>query len=92
MRSIWPATIVVCLALALEFAPHRVRAQSANAEPVQHEFIIVNFKTESGAVLPEAHVLYGTYGQLNAAGDNAVLLPSHYMADMRGYGFVIGPG
>ena len=43
-------------------------------------------------MLPEARVVYGTYGQLNAAGDNAVLLPSHYMAEMHGYGFVIGPG
>jgi homoserine O-acetyltransferase/O-succinyltransferase len=62
------------------------------AEPIQHEFVIKNFKTESGTVLPEAKVVYGTYGKLNAKGDNAILLPSHYMADMHGYGFVIGPG
>jgi homoserine O-acetyltransferase len=43
-------------------------------------------------VLPEAKIVYGTYGTLNAAGDNAILLPSHYMAKMNGYGFVIGPG
>ncbi|MGB8839554.1 MAG: alpha/beta fold hydrolase, partial [Aliidongia sp.] len=61
-------------------------------EPIQHEFIIENFKTEGGAVLPQAHIVYGTYGQLNAAGDNAVLLPSHYMADMHGYEWLIGPG
>ena len=74
--------------------------QSANAdaagappkEPVQHEFVIKNFKTESGAMLPEARIIYGTYGKLNAKGDNAVLLPSHYMADMNGYEFLIGPG
>jgi homoserine O-acetyltransferase len=67
-------------------------AQGAESEPTQHEFVIDNFKTESGTVLPQARVVYGTYGQLNAAGDNAVLLPSHYMAEMHGYGFVIGPG
>src|SRR5271155_3321653 len=67
-------------------------AQGAETEPTQHEFVIDNFKTESGTVLPQARVVYGTYGQLNAAGDNAVLLPSHYMAEMHGYGFVIGPG
>jgi len=68
-------------------------AQNAEPElkPVQHEFVIKNFKTESGVVLPEAHVVYGTFGTLNASGDNAVLLPSHYMADMNGYGWVIGP-
>ena len=31
--------------------------------------------------LPKAGVVYGTYGTLNAARDNAVLLPSHYMAE-----------
>ena len=25
--------------------------------PVRHEFVIKNFKTESGVVLPEAHVV-----------------------------------
>src|SRR5271155_601518 len=65
-------------------------AQGAEAEPAQHEFVIDNFKTESGTVLPEARVVYGTYGQLNAAGDNAVLLPSHYMAKLTGYEWLMG--
>jgi homoserine O-acetyltransferase/O-succinyltransferase len=60
--------------------------------PVRHEFVIKNFKTESGAVLPEAHVVYGTYGHLNAARDNAILLPSHYMAKLTGYEWLMGPG
>ena len=55
-------------------------------------FVIRNFRTESGVVLPEARVVYGTYGHLNAAHDNAVLLPSHYMANHRGYEWLIGPG
>src|SRR6267154_3792919 len=58
----------------------------------RHEFVISNFHTESGVTLPEAHVVYGTYGHLNAAKDNAVLLPSHYMATFRGYEWLIGPG
>ena len=61
-------------------------------EPVEHTFIIRNFHTESGVILPEAKIVYGTYGHLNAAGDNAILLPSHYMADMHGYEWLIGPG
>ena len=65
---------------------------AAPQEPVQHEFVIKSFKTEGGVVLPEAKIVYGTYGTLNAAGDNAVLLPSHYMAEMHGYGWLIGPG
>src|ERR1700692_3194130 len=60
--------------------------------PVRHEFVIKNFKTESGVVLPEARVVYGTYGHLNAARDNAILLPSHYMAKLNGYEWLMGPG
>jgi len=67
-------------------------AAHAQKEPVEHTFVIHNFHSENGAVLPEAKIVYGTYGHLNAAGDNAVLLPSHYMADMRGYDWLIGPG
>jgi homoserine O-acetyltransferase len=58
----------------------------------QHEFVIHDFRTESGVTLPEAKVIYGTYGQLNAARDNAVLLPSHYMANFHGYEWLIGDG
>ena len=58
----------------------------------RHEFVISNFRTESGVILPQAHIVYGTYGHLNAAKDNAVLLPSHYMANYHGYEWLIGPG
>jgi len=57
--------------------------------PGRHEFTISNFETESGAVLPQAHIVYGTYGTLNAARDNAVLLPAHYMAELDGYEWLI---
>jgi homoserine O-acetyltransferase len=59
-------------------------------KPAVHEFVIANFKTESGVTLPQAKVVYGTYGHLNAAHDNVVLVPSHYMADHRGYEWLIG--
>jgi homoserine O-acetyltransferase/O-succinyltransferase len=61
-------------------------------KPVRHEFVIRNFKTESGVTLPEARVVYGTYGHLNAAHDNVILLPSHYMAKLDGYEWLMGPG
>ena len=73
---------------ALVAAP--VTAQTV--DPVRHELEIRAFRTEGGIVLPEARLVYGTYGTLDAAGDNAVLLPSHYMADLTGYRFLIGPG
>ncbi len=57
----------------------------------RHEFLIKDFKTESGVTLPEARIVYATYGKLNAAKDNAVLLPSHYMANYHGYEWLIGP-
>ncbi|HEX3880670.1 MAG TPA: alpha/beta fold hydrolase [Bryobacteraceae bacterium] len=77
---------------ALLFAPALFGQTAPNpvGAPERHEFVISNFKTESGVVLPQAHVIYGTYGQLNAARDNAILMPSHYMANMRGYEWLIG--
>jgi homoserine O-acetyltransferase len=54
--------------------------------------VIADFHTESGATLPKARIVYGTYGHLNADHSNAVLLPSHYMANLRGYEWLIGPG
>jgi homoserine O-acetyltransferase/O-succinyltransferase len=57
-----------------------------------HEFVIANFRTEGGVTLPVARISYGTYGHLNAARDNVVLLPSHYMADSHGYEWLIGSG
>ncbi|HKR97589.1 MAG TPA: alpha/beta fold hydrolase [Candidatus Angelobacter sp.] len=59
-------------------------------QPEIHEFVINNFKTESGVTLPQAKVEYCTYGHINAAHDNIVLLPSHYMADCHGYEWLIG--
>jgi homoserine O-acetyltransferase len=63
------------------------------ADPFDHRtFVIKDFRTESGVTLPEARVVYGTLGKLNAAHDNAVLLPSHYMATHHGYGWLVGEG
>jgi homoserine O-acetyltransferase len=58
----------------------------------QHEFVIKDFATESGVTLPEVKIVYGTYGTLNAAKDNVVLVPSHYMATWHGYEWLIGKG
>ena len=66
-------------------------AANRPAPPVErHEFVISNFRTESGVTMPQVRVVYGTYGHLNAARDNAVLLPSHYMANLHGYEWLIG--
>jgi homoserine O-acetyltransferase/O-succinyltransferase len=74
-----------------ETQKERAAAEQPKAQGERHEFVITNFKTESGVTLPKALVVYGTYGHLNAAKDNVVLLPSHYMADFHGYEWLIGP-
>ena len=76
-------------------APTGASAQGApqRADRAEHHtFVIANFRTEGGVTLPTANVVYGTYGHLNAARDNVVLLPSHYMATHHGYEWLIGPG
>jgi len=80
------------LVLFLLLAPGSAVPQQ-NADTAEHrEFVIENFHTESGATLPKARVVYGTYGRPNAARDNAVLLPSHYMANHHGYDWLVaGP-
>src|SRR5262245_37971469 len=74
-------------------APAQAPASAPAAAPPalqRHEFILHDFRTESGVTLPEAHLVYTTLGTLNAAGDNAILLPSHYMATFNGYNWLIG--
>jgi homoserine O-acetyltransferase len=66
-------------------------APAVAADGDRHAFVIKQFKLEDGTVLPAAKVMYATYGTLNAARDNVVLLPSHYMADSHGYEWLIGP-
>ena len=60
--------------------------------PPVHTFAVDSFRFESGAVVPDVKIVYATYGRLNAARDNAVLAPSHYMADHNGYNWLLGPG
>ncbi|HEY9136716.1 MAG TPA: homoserine acetyltransferase, partial [Terriglobus sp.] len=71
--------LVLLLALSTNVLAFGQASSNAVAPtPERHEFVLHNFKTESGVVLPEAHIVYGTMGTLNADHSNAVLLPSHY--------------
>jgi len=85
-------TLPVLLGSPMFVAPAAVaqNAPSTLEAPERHEFVMRDFRTEGGVTLPEAHIVYGTYGHLNAARDNVVLLPSHYMATFRGYEWLIG--
>jgi homoserine O-acetyltransferase len=88
-RLLLPLALLATSLPAISQSPAAPASQTTGPVPERHEFIIHNFKTESGIVLPEAHVVYGTYGTLNADRSNAILLPSHYMANLNGYGFLI---
>jgi homoserine O-acetyltransferase/O-succinyltransferase len=79
-----------CFAVAISAHAQGAPARTDRAE--HHEFVITDFRTEGGATLPKARIVYGTYGHLNAAHDNVVLLPSHYLANHHGYEWLIGPG
>ena len=82
-------TLAAALFLVVPAASAPAAAQTA-PQLERREFVIHNFRTESGVVLPDARVVYTTLGTLNAAGDNAILLPSHYMANINGYNWLIG--
>ncbi len=84
--------VVVLLEMLTATGAVAQTAPASTEKSERHEFVIANFKTESGVTLPQALIVYGTYGHLNAAKDNAVLLPSHYMADFHGYEWLMGPG
>src|SRR5437762_13422801 len=89
MRKKLILLLLASLAGQSVLAQEKVDAKVPKAE--RHEFVIANFKTESGVTLPQARVVYGTYGHLNAAKDNVILLPSHYMAEFHAYEWLIGP-
>lgn len=82
--------LVVILLISQPLVAQDPAQKTENGE--RHEFVISNFHTESGVTLLQARVVYGTYGHLNAARDNVILLPSHYMADFHGYEWLIGRG
>src|SRR5882757_6158069 len=82
---------VACAVAIASVAAAQTPPQAPHATE-HREFVVDNLHTESGVTLPKARIVYGTYGQLNAARDNVVLLPSHYMANHHGYEWLIGPG
>ena len=83
-------TLIVAATVGVRAQPPRQPAAAAPHSAEHRQYVIENFHTESGVVLPKARVVYGTYGRLNAARDNVILLPSHYMANHHGYEWLIG--
>jgi homoserine O-acetyltransferase/O-succinyltransferase len=83
---------LLAIGIAIALLPAREAVAQAQSPPAfeRREFVVRNFRTESGVVLPEARLVYTTLGRLNVAATNAILLPSHYMADFNGYNWLIG--
>ena len=84
--------ILVAMYVMVAIATPVLGAEKPDLKPERHVFMIHYFHTESGVTLPEVHVVYGTYGHLNTAHDNVILMPSHYMANLHGYEWLMGPG
>lgn len=59
--------------------------------PLQR-FNLGDLPLQQGGVLHDAHLAFVTHGALNAAADNAVLLPSYYTGNHDSYRAWIGPG
>ena len=79
-------------AIALVAAGLAIHAQAPASDSNRRFLEIAEFRFEAGGVLPRARVAYATFGALNAARDNAVLLTTLYGADYHVYDFVVGAG
>ena len=60
---------------------------------MDHErFDLGELRTQAGEALPDAVLAYRTWGALNPARDNCIVLPSYYTGTHRSYAPIIGPG
>lgn len=82
----------VSLALASTLMTIVSQGQTPPPDPDRRFLAIENFRLEGGGTLPRAQVGYATFGTLNSAKDNAILVPSYYGADFRAYEFALGAG
>lgn len=55
-------------------------------------YILQDFALQTGGVLPEAHLVYQTYGTLNADRSNVILYPTSYGVQHPDIEWLIGPG
>lgn len=56
-----------------------------------HIYEVHTLRLVSGSIISNVQLAYTTFGYLNAAGDNCILLPTYYAGDHRGYQPLIGP-
>ena len=88
MRTQASATVVAMLlaGASTEGAPQ------GSPHPPHQLFKLGTVQLESGDSLPEAELLFVTYGRLASDRRNAVLVPSWYGGNHHGYDFMIGAG
>lgn len=55
-------------------------------------FVLKDFELQCGSVLPEAKLVYQTYGELNSERSNVVLYPTSYGAQHADVDWLIRPG
>ena len=71
-------------AFAAPISPAPATPTETKPVEVQHNFVLHNFHTESGVVLPEAKIVYETYGRLappeGPNGGRKAVLISHGMS------------
>jgi len=91
-----PTRLLALLALMIVAGPAtegRAEAPQSRSDAVAlRTFELGDFPLESGKVLTAAKLAYTARGTLNAAKDNAILLPSPYSGDHASHDFLIGPG
>src|SRR6478735_10308244 len=66
-------------------------ASTSSTVPTGDLFVLKDFRLQSGAVLPEARLVYKTYGTLNADRSNVILYPTSYGAQHADTEWLIGP-
>ena len=66
-------------------------ASTSSPVPAGDLFVLKDFRLQSGAVLPEARLIYKTYGTLNADRSNVILYPTSYGAQHTDTEWLIGP-
>lgn len=61
-------------------------------ETTAHELRLPQFALQRGVTLPEARLVYQTYGELNSDRSNAILYPTSYGAQHPDIEWLVGPG
>jgi len=85
-RRTWQASPQICSRSTAECPPNTV------TDPGLATFPLGDVVLGSGETLPGAYITCETVGELNAAGDNAIIMPTHFGGTHEHSRYLIGPG